>query len=82
MAEQNNKPVRPANPAGTGKPAVQKRPAGPVKKPVKLEEPEETNRSEQEVSATSEKKKPGISRFTKGLILWLVVLTAAICIGL
>ena len=76
MAEQNNKPVRPANPAGTGKPAVQKRPAGPVKearpsKPVKLEEPEDTNRSEQEVSETPEKKKPGISRFTKGLIIRL-----------
>jgi hypothetical protein len=87
MAEQNNKPVRPANPAGTGKPAVQKRSAGPVKearpsKPVKQEEPEDTNRSEQEVSETPEKKKPGISRFTKGLIIWLVVLTAAICIGL
>ena len=91
MAEQNNKPVRPADPARPSKPDVQARPQKPVKavrpvKPVKKEEPEDTEAAKTpdtaEVSKTAEKKKPGISRFTKGLILWLIVLTVAICIGL
>ena len=91
MAEQNNKPVRPADPARPSKPAVQARPQKPVKavrpvKPVKKEDPEDTEAAKTpdtaEVSKTAEKKKPGISKFTKGLILWLIVLTVAICIGL
>ena len=88
MAQQNDKPVRPANPARPNKPAVQTRPEKPVKavrpvKPVKKEEPEDAKTVEKaEASAAAEKKKPGISKFTKGLIIWLVVLTVAICIGL
>ena len=76
MAEQNNKPVRPADPARPSKPAVQARPQKPVKavrpiKPVKKEDPEDTEAAKTpdtaEVSKTAEKKKPGISKFTKGL---------------
>ena len=88
MAQQNNKPVRPAAPARPSKPAVQARPEKPVKavrpvKPVKKKEPEDTEAVEKnEASEATAKKKPGISKFTKGLIIWLIVLTVAICVGL
>lgn len=64
------RPARPENRPLPAKPSASSKPAA-RKKPVVNNAPEET-----------QKPKRKISKFTKGLIIWLVVLTIAICIGL
>lgn len=84
MTEQNKKPV---NPSKTGqmkpaarpaKPAAAKKPERPVKPaaPKRIEKPEKTRETEETV------KPRKMSGFTKGLLIWLVVLIVVICAGL
>ena len=90
MSEQNKKPANPSK-SGQIRPAARPSkpvPAGKPKRPVTAAKPEAPLKAQKpekaaEAAKAKETAKPRrISKFTKGLLIWLVVLTAAICAGL
>ena len=93
MTQQNKKPVNPAR-QGNMRPAGKQAPARNAVKAVKKPMPQEPKRiqkpaapvkTEKPAKAAEPQKKGSprkISKFTKGLLIWLALLTVAICIGL
>ncbi len=79
MTNKTGKPVRSPDASGKGRPVRQEKRPLPAKnpQPVRQSPPKQDK-------APSGKQKPArkISKFTLGLVIWLVVLTLAICIGL
>ena len=80
-------PTKAARPAVPHKPGASQKPARPAepKKVQRQAAPVKANKAEKPAKPAETEVNDGprkISKFTKGLLIWLVVLTAAICVGL
>ena len=80
-------PTKAARPAVPHKPGASQKPARPAepKKVQRQAAPVKANKAENPAKPAETEVNDGprkISKFTKGLLIWLVVLTAAICVGL
>ena len=80
-------PTKAARPAVPHKPGASQKPARPAepKKVQRQAAPVKANKAEKPAKPAETEVNDGprkISKFTKGLLIWLVVLTVAICVGL
>ena len=77
-------PAKAARPAMPRKPGASQKPARTAepKKVQRQGAPVKANKAEKPATAENQGGPKKISKFTKGLLIWLVVLTVVICVGL